>query len=71
MCGRSRRHRLPPSVQDAQREVQAQLTEVSVEEILEKQRLELEKRQLQEKARNKLLLERGYQPETLLDELQG
>jgi hypothetical protein len=62
---------LPPFPKDARREELLNLVEVDVDIILEKQRLELERRQEQEQARTKLLLDRGFQPESLLDELQG
>eukprot|EP00039_Didymoeca_costata_P005685 m.83604 g.83604 ORF g.83604 m.83604 type:complete len:134 (+) comp12930_c0_seq1:200-601(+) len=47
----------------------ANLRKVSVEEILVAQRDERERREEQEKLRNKLLLDRGMQPETLFDDI--
>eukprot|EP00050_Salpingoeca_kvevrii_P004583 m.255939 g.255939 ORF g.255939 m.255939 type:complete len:212 (-) comp11013_c0_seq1:118-753(-) len=45
------------------------LIEVSVEEILELQREDQLARVEQEKMRNKVLLDRGFQPETLFDDI--
>lgn len=54
---------------DPDKEEDAGLIEVSVDEILQAQQEEMVKRQEQEKLKKKVMLERGFQPETLFDEL--
>eukprot|EP00052_Salpingoeca_macrocollata_P001660 m.26804 g.26804 ORF g.26804 m.26804 type:complete len:140 (+) comp11573_c0_seq1:66-485(+) len=54
---------------DPSREENMQLTRVSVDEILLAQQMEQQQREQQLKHRNKLLLERGYQPEARGEEL--
>lgn len=54
---------------DTTSEETSALREVSVEEILIAQREEHLKREEQEKLRNKVLLDRGLQPETLFDDI--
>jgi hypothetical protein len=58
-----------PCSKDALGEEGSTLTEVSVEDILVKQREEHLRRQEEEKIRNKLMLDRGLQPETLFDDI--
>ena len=54
---------------DTMSEESSKLNEVSVDDILVAQREEHLRRQEQEKLRNKVLLDRGLQPETLFDDI--
>ena len=54
---------------DSTSEESSKLNEVSVDDILVAQREEHLRRQEQEKLRNKVLLDRGLQPETLFDDI--
>jgi U6 snRNA-associated Sm-like protein LSm1 len=54
---------------DTMSEESEKLNEVSVDDILVAQREEHLRRQEQEKLRNKVLLDRGLQPETLFDDI--
>jgi len=54
---------------DSMQDESQDLREVSVDEILVAQRQEHLKREEEEKLRNKILLDRGLQPETLFDDI--
>lgn len=54
---------------NAELEAQTGLTEVSVEEILQAQQEEQLRKLEQQQLKNKLLLDRGIQPEQMFDEL--
>jgi len=54
---------------DSMKDENQDLREVSVDEILVAQRQEHLKREEEEKLRNKILLDRGLQPETLFDDI--